>query len=489
VTEPSIAPAMALAHAAATHLDGLPPAELLAAVYDLELWLRPEQQIPRSRFRSHGTIGGRGLGKSLAYSVEINRRVREGECRAPALMAPNLDRVREVQVAFLVGTSPPWFRAEPYRDGVRWPNGVVALSFTPEAPGRSRSGNFDLSWMCEIVDWQSTERLEAYRNLATATRVGAAQVFWDTTSKGKNEVIQHLLAEHARDPEHNLLVRGTTFDNPLLSRLYLRSVAAQYTIGSRRYQEEVLGEVFTESAGALWQQSWIDSHRVELPPTDPELGVVGLDPALSAYSEADETGIVHATRARAGDIFVLDDLSGRYPPEQWGDIVVGECADGGASGVVVERNHGGDLPTTVLRARAASRGLRVEVLDPDPARRPFPRRTPGRLYVREVVAARSKESRAAAPAALYETGRVHHVGVLDKLELELTTWEPGTRRSPNRLDALAYAVAELGDVLATPRRRPDVIGAAQASAALARASVGRLGVTVPAIRGRGRMGL
>jgi phage terminase large subunit-like protein len=477
---------MALAHVAPEHLDNLDERELLAALFDLELWLRPEQRIPRGRFRSHGTIGGRGLGKTLAYAVEINRRVEADEAHAVALMAPNLDRVREVQVAALVSSSPPWFECEAYRDGVRWPNGVQALSFTPEAPGRSRSGNFDLAWMCEIVDWQSSERLEAYRNLATATRVGAAQIFWDTTSKGKNEVIQYLLSEHARDPATNLLVRGTTFDNPLLSRLYLSAVAAQYAVGSRRYQEEVLGQVFAEAAGALWQQSWIDDHRVDLPPSDPELTIVGLDPALSTYTEADETGIVVASRARDGGVYVHDDLSGRYPPEQWGDLVVAECV-AGASGVIVERNHAGDLPTTVLRARAATRGLRVELLDPDPARRPFPRRTPGRLYVREVVAARSKESRASAPATLYEQGRVHHVGTLNKLELELTTWEPGSRRSPNRLDALAYAVGELGEVTASPKRRPDVAGAVAANAALRGGLT--VGLPVAFIRGPGRLGI
>jgi len=465
----AIAPAAALARLAPDWLDGLSESELVAAVYDLGLWLRPEQQIPRDGWRSYGAICGRGWGKSLAFAYEINRRVEAGEARSIALMAPNTDRVREVQVDFLVSTSTPFFPCEAYRGGARWPNGATAIAFTPEAPGRSRSGNFDLAWLCEIVDWQETSRLEAYLNIATATRVGKAQILWDTTSKGKNEVIQRLLSDHERDRQAHRIVRGTTFDNDMLSRQYLRAVAAQYEIGSRRYQEEIEGQVFTEAAGALWQQSWLDAHRVESPPRAWDLRIVGLDPALSTYRESDETGIVIASRA-GGRVYVEDDLTCRAQPETWGDLVIQACVEGGASGVVVERNHGGDLPTTVLRARAAERGARIEVLDPDPAKRPFPARTERRIYVREVVAARSKESRASAPAALYEAGRVSHVGVLDRLELELTTWEPGSRRSPNRLDALAYAVAELGDVLASPKRRDlDVQAAAAAQRALQRA--------------------
>lgn len=476
-----IAPAQALAALSPEFLANLSDLDALLLAFDDDLWLRPEQRIPRGNWRSWGVISGRGWGKSFAIAHEVNRRVREGECHAPALMAQNEPRAQEIQVAMLISTAPPWFRPEAYQGGVRWPNGVHALVFTPEAPGRSRSGNFDLSWLCEIVDWQSAERQEAYYNIATATRVGRAQILWDTTSKGKNEVIQHLLAEHERDPSQHLLQRGTSFDNPMLSRKYLAAICAQYVKGSRRYREEILGEVFAESAGALWQQNWIDENRVLLAPAHSEVTLIGLDPALSARSDADETGIVLASRDRAQDIHILADHSGRYSPEQWGSMIVDLCASG-AAGVIVERNHAGDMPHSLIKVHAKERGLQVRLIAPD---RFIPRRTPGVIYVKEVNATRSKESRASAPASLYQQGRVHHVGTYDELELELTTWEPGVSKSPNRLDALAYVVGELAEL-----ERPgvqthalkDIEGAALASTELTKRINAQL-------RGRGRLGL
>ena len=461
-----IAPAVALAHLEPAHLDALTERELVAAVFDLSMWLRPDQRVPPGDWRSCGFVAGRGWGKSLGIGVEINRRVLAGELRPPssandgiALMAPTDERIRDVQVKTLVETSPPWFRAEPYYGGVRWPNGVRALPFTPEAPGRTRSGNFELAWLTELVAWNPSTRVEAHHNITTATRVGARpQVLWDTTSRGKNDVILARLAAHDTDPAAHRLIRGTMFDNPFLSDRYLRDEVRKYGPGSRAYDEEILGLVFSEAAGALWLQAWIDSHRVaEAPPL--EVVIVAVDPAIATGPENDESGIVVAGRDAAGDVFVLEDASERHTPAQWSDVVVGWCLRG-AAGVVLERNRGGDLVVETIRARAKERGLRVELLPPTT---PFPRRAPGVIYVREVHAAAAKAHRASGPSVLYSQGRVHHVGVHGRLELEMTTWEPGSRKSPNRIDALAYAVTELGALALDARPPPDMAGAKEAA--------------------------
>lgn len=454
-----IAPAFALAHVRPDIFADLSDAEALIAAFDLELWLRPDQQIPRTPWRSFGFQGGRGLGKSLAISVAINGRVESGDAHTIALMAPTLDRVKDVQVDFLIATSPPWFKAVEHDKGVLWPNGVEARPLTPEAPGRSRSGNYDLAWMCEIVDWQATTRWDAYQNLATATRTGKAQIIWDTTSKGKNEVIQHLVAEHKRDPAKNIIRTGTTFDNPLLSRDYLISVVSQYVKGSRRYAEEILGQIFAEAAGALWQQAWLDDHRVPFAPRDLELEIVSIDPAQSDRADADEAGCTVLGRGRDGAIYVLEDLSGRQAPEAWATAAVDRC-ERGAAGVVYERNNAGDMPRDLIKVIAAARGMRVNVLPDEKC--PFPRRVPGVIHIRVVTSRQDKGARAEAPAALYGQGLVHHVGTFGALELEMTTWEPDGRKSPNRLDACAQGVAELAGVrLATKKDQRADVHAAQ----------------------------
>jgi len=440
------APAVALAHLRfaldASASDALRSAQALRRAH----WLRPPQRVPRGNWRSFGIISGRGWGKTRGLASELNRRVERGECTRPALIAPILERVREVQVTALVQESPPWCRAEPYRDGVRWSNGVVTEVFTPDSPGRSRSGNFDFVWLTELVDWQHTTRREAFDNITTACRVGAEQYVWDTTPRGKNNVIRFLIDQHEAEPTTHLLVRGAMFDNPFLSARYLQDEARKYVVGSRRYREEVLGEVFDENAGALWQQAWIDDNRVAFAPNNPQLIVLGCDPALSDRPDSDETGLIEIARDNAGELYVTRDMSGRYPPEKWGDLIVDRCM-AGASGVVIERNHIGDNARANIRARAKERGMRVEII-PHGARAPFPRRVPGTIVIREVVSRTSKGTRAHPVASLYQLGHVHHAAQLDELELQLTTWEPDTPgESPNRLDALCEAINELAETL------------------------------------------
>jgi phage terminase large subunit-like protein len=235
--------------------------------------------------------------------------------------------------------------------------------------------------------------------------------------------------------------------------------------------------MFAESAGALWQQAWLDQYRLAVEPAEPEIILVVIDPSLSAGPEADEAGVCVASRYSGGHVAILRDLSGRQAPEQWARAAVERCQRD-AAGVLYERNHAGDMPRDLIKVHAERVGLRVEVLTND--KQPFPRRTPGVIYVRSVTSRESKENRAEAPAALYQDGRVHHVGVHDLLELEQTTWGPGDK-SPNRLDACVWAVSELAGLRLQDAPNDgvaDVAGAADLQKQLR-----------DALRGRGRIGL
>lgn len=447
--------AEALFHVAPTFLDTLSDAELAATLWDLDLWLRPEQRVPRRPFSTFGCLAGRGYGKTLAIAWEINRRAEAGELLDLALMGPTETRVDEVQIKMLVALSPPWFKATATDGTVVWPNGTRATVYTSIAPERPRSGNHDVSWLCELVAWPNATRAKAFENIATATRVGRAQLFWDTTSKGRNEVIQALLAENRSDPTNNIVVRGTTFDNPLLSRAYLRRVFKRYApITSRRAREELLGEAFNESAGALWQQAWIDDHRVDLLPEGIAQDLIACDPALSDHPDADETGLVRGCRDSRGHCYVTADLSGRMRPDAYAEAIVDAYEDG-AAGAIIERNHLGDAPRTLVALVAKRRGLRVEVLPRDAEGKPFPRREPGTIWIREIVSRASKGERANAPASLYQEGEAHHVGTHAELEDEQTTWEPdGKSESPNRLDAACMLLSELAGLHVPGARKP-----------------------------------
>jgi phage terminase large subunit-like protein len=439
------APLTALAHCSDFDIDELSDADFIAAFgTDDDIFLRPEQHIPEGMWRYYGFICGRGFGKSIAIASEINRRVIIGAARAIALMAPNEDRVDEVQIAFLIETAPPWFKPIRHLGALVWPNGARAEVFTPEAPGRTRSGNFDLSWLCEIVDWQHTTRKEAFDNITTATRVRGVyppQVIWDTTSRGKNDVILELLALNEEEPETYPIQRGTTFDNPMLPRDYLRAECRKYT--GRRFGEEIKGEVYAENEGALWHQDWIDDNRRPHSPSPIALRLVSIDPAISIQETADDTGLIVGSADHVGDVYVEKDLSGHHAPEVWCELAVKECAENNAAGIVIERNRGGDVNIALIRVHAGLRGMALHMLKKE---EPFPRRVAGKIFVKEMWAATSKQSRAAGPASYGKLGRVHHVGPKEHFaatELELTTWEPGTRESPNKLDAHSYLIAEL----------------------------------------------
>lgn len=427
--------------------DTLTPVQLLALRYDHALWLRPEQHLHGRDWRSITFNCGRGWGKSEAIACEINRRVQRGELLMLGLMGPNEDRVDDVMIKALIETSPPWCKAYRYRSGVRWTNSnAAAIVYTAENPDSARGQNLNAAWLCEIVGWPPNTRRLAYENITVSTRkkchypggIREPQVFIDTTSRNKIDVIQILIGLNERFPEDYRWQGGETFDNPTLPRKYLRDICTQLIPGSRRYAEEIEGKVFAESPGALWEQAWLDANRRAVPPAEATLTIVGFDPAKSIDPTADESGIVVGSRDRDGDVYLLRDHTGRHKPDVAGDIIVDECL-AGAAGAILELNTSGIYITEVLRSRAATKGLRVEVLD---KKRPFPARRPGVIYVRELTARSDKATRAGGPASETRAGRVHVVGHLDALELEFTTFEPGGK-SPNRYDAAVYVITEL----------------------------------------------
>jgi len=463
-----IAPVQALAALGET-FEGLTDVERLVLPYLYQLWRRPEQILSRFDWRYLTFLCGRGWGKSFAIATEINRRVEAGEAKSIGLMAPTEDRVEEVQIKFLIDVAPPWFKPERYLGGLRWPNGVVAEVHTPIAPEGSRSSNFDLVWLSEIIAWQHTTRLLAFKTITTACRIGAAQVICDTTSKGKNDVIDHLFERNASDPATYPIVRGTTFDNPLLGKKYLKAECAKYT--GQEFGEEILGRKYSEAQGASWKQKWIDDRRLPAPPLRKARRIVAIDPAQVSHAGADETGMVVGDDDGEGHAHLVKDLSARYTPEEWGDAAVAECL-AGAAGVVIEVNHMGDQAAFVIKSRAAlvkterfPRGLSIRILKDDG--KPFPPHAPGIIYVREKWSRTNKVERASGPASESEAGHVHHCGPKEnytELERQLTTYVLGVGPSPNRLDAYAFLITELRN-LGEQSKAPPVADAAQAAQA------------------------
>jgi hypothetical protein len=224
-----------------------------------------------------------------------------------------------------------------------------------------------------------------------------------------------MFKRHSNDPSG----RWETFhfsshDNPNLSQEALVEITQDMTALSHRM--EILAEDIDEAPGALWTREIIEKNRVPDNQTyDLDTIVVGVDP--TGTSGGDEAGIVAAGR-KGMDFYILEDRSKHGRPEQWASAAVSCFEEMNANAIVAEVNYGGEMVESTLR--------NVNALIP----------------YKSVSASRGKAVRAEPIAALYEKGRVHHVGSFPKLEDEQCLWTPGDK-SPNRMDALVWALTEL----------------------------------------------
>ena len=227
------------------------------------------------------------------------------------------------------------------------------------------------------------------------------------------------------------VTHGSTFDNATnLSGDFLFHIKRLYE-GTRLGRQDLYGEILNDVPGALWIRAVIDKGRVSNAPPLSRI-VVAVDPPVSHGEGANSCGIVVAGRADDGQVYVLADLSAAgLTPNQWGMKALTAYEQFEADRLVAEVNNGGDLVETLIRQL-------------NPA-----------VSYRAVRASRGKIARAEPVAALYERGLVHHAGIFNELEDQLCSYT-GERqeKSPDRLDALVWAVTELAlGQIAVPRIR------------------------------------
>lgn len=387
---------------------------------------RPEQLPPDGDWSTWVIMAGRGFGKTLSGAEWVV----EAATRRPgsyAIAAPTFGDGRDVCVEGESGVrgvlerrgrwnSRAWNRS---LGELRLDNGSRLKVGSADEPDRFRGWNFAGAWLDELGAWR---RPDAYTQLRLATRLGDARMVVTTTPR-PTALVRELL-----DADGTVVTRGSTFDNSAnLSAAALAELRRRYE-GTRIGRQELYGELLTDTPGALWTLTLIDEHRRRTHP-DLKRVVVAIDPAVTHGEHSDATGIVAAGLGVDDAVYVLDDRTCRLEPSGWARTAIDLYDDVGGDRIVAEVNNGGDLVTTVLHT-----------VDPS-------------VPVRTVRASRGKQVRAEPVAALYEQGRVHHVGVLAELEEQLTTWTPDSPESPDRLDALVWAVTDLAIERARRRRR------------------------------------
>lgn len=371
------------------------PVQCIAVDSPSRLYLAGRQMIP-----THNTRTG---------AEWIRARIAAG-ARRVALVGDTAADVRDVMVegpSGVLAVAPPWERPhyEPSKRRLTWANGAQATTYSADDPEQLRGPEHDTAWADELGKWRYAD---AWDQLQFGLRVGADPRALVTTTPRPVAILRRLLAEPG-----TVETRGSTYDNRAnLPDAFFQRVIERYE-GTRLGRQEIHAELLTDTPGALWTAALLERNRVAHAPPMVRV-VIGVDPAAGPG----ETGIIVAGLDADGTAFVLADATVEGPPATWAAAVAAAYDCHAADRVVAEINQGGTMVTTVLRAARAQ------------------------LPITTVRATRGKYARAEPVSALYERGRVRHVGLFPLLEDQLTTFVPGGP-SPDRLDALVWALTHL----------------------------------------------
>jgi len=246
-------------------------------------------------------------------------------------------------------------------------------------------------------------------------------------------IYQEFIKEQRDD---TLVIESTYLDNlKHLDQSFINKAEKLKERNLRRYKHVFLNEWQTDTDGAIWKQSDISAFRISKEDYESDIKdkiietVIAVDPAVTdsamteverqaqraSGKEPDEDGIIVIGKTKNNHIYVIADLSCRGRRSDIAKVVVGAYNDYKANCVIVEKNNGGDWIKNALKS--ISRSVKVE----------------------NVTARKNKKIRAEPVQAVYEEGMVHHVGVFNELEYEMTTWVYDTgMASPNHLDALVW---------------------------------------------------
>jgi phage terminase large subunit-like protein len=425
------------------------------------------QAEPKGDWRTWLLMAGRGFGKTRAGAEWVSARAREFPGCRIALVAASRDEAVKVMVE---GPSGLLAVARADEEMVWWPtkgvvtfaSGAEAFVYSAGAPESLRGPEHHFAWCDELAKWPATRSGEgradaAWDNLNMGLRLGERPRALVTTTPRTVAILRRVKAAPGTVESF-----GRTAENAHLADGVRDWLEAAYG-GTRLGRQELDGVLFEEPAGALFPRALIEACRVaafapplEGPPAVRVAGpylkrggeaarparlcgdwrriVVGVDPPVSA--DGDGCGIVVCGLGQDARLYVLADASvSGLSPEGWARAVARAAAAWGADRVVAEKNQGGDMVASVLRAVDPSTGSGQ-----------------GPLPVKLVSASRGKAARAEPVAARFEAGGAFFAGHFPELEDELAGLVlgggyEGPGRSPDRADACVWALTEL---LATP---------------------------------------
>jgi phage terminase large subunit-like protein len=339
-----------------------------------------------------------------------------------ALVGATIDEARRVMVEGVSGVLSVARRRrhrvkrEPSIGRLTWPNGSQAQLFSGDNPDGLRGPEHDFAWADELAKWGDPEG--AWMNLQMGLRRGSRPRSLVTTTPRPIELLKRL-----REQKWTVTTTGRTDENVNLSEGFVEMMIATYG-GTRIGRQELDGELVEEIEGSLWPRELMEKARVSAPVC--ERIIVGVDPPAGVGAGCDACGIVVCGR-RGNDLYVIaDETVEGLTPEGWANRVAAAAARWGASVVVAEANNGGAMVESVLKAADCP------------------------VKVKLVHAAKGKVARAEPVALRFEAGRAFLAGSFPRLEDQMAGMVAGgdyqgPGRSPDRADAMVWAMTELGE--------------------------------------------
>jgi phage terminase large subunit-like protein len=382
--------------------------------------LPPERANSGEAWTTWLLLGGRGAGKTRAGAEWVRKLALSDPKARIALIGETEHEVREVMVEGVSGLlavhaqyeRPEWLSS---RRRLQWTNGAVAQAFSAEDPESLRGPQFSAAWLDELAKWRHADA--TFDMLQFGLRLGERPRQVITTTPRPTALVKKLMADTRTAVTH----AGTRVNAFNLAPDFVEAVLARYH-GTQLGRQEIEGEIIAQRSDALWTRAQIEAARVVGAPAMQRI-VVAVDPPGSSRKGADACGIVAAGRGPDGTIYVLaDDSAAGLTPQAWALRAIALWRRLSADALVAEANYGGEMVRAVIREADRS------------------------VPVMTVHATRGKFVRAEPVAQLYEQGRVRHAGTFAALEDEMCDFGLdglSTGRSPDRLDALVWAVSAL----------------------------------------------
>ena len=386
---------------------------------------REKQVTPLGDWNVWLILAGRGFGKTWTGAYDMVNYAMTHPNTISAVLAPTFGDLRRVCFEGVSGIN-QLIPIECYHNSkasgynrstseIKLWNGSKIVGFSASEPDRLRGSQYHRAWCDELAAWRYPE---AYDQLQFGLRLGKNPQVVITTTPRPTLIIKELMK---RAEEDVYVTQGSTFENKEnLAQSALKQFVDRYE-GTRLGRQELYAEILDDFEGALWNYTMLEDCRVTKEHL-PEMTkiIVSIDPAVTANANSDETGIIVSALGEDERYYILEDKTGKYSPDEWGRVAIELFYRYNANMIVAEVNNGGDLVERLLRSIERN------------------------IPYKSVHATRGKMVRAEPISALYEQGRVYHLGTFPKLEEQMCSFTGDNKgASPDRLDALVWGLTEL----------------------------------------------